>query len=317
MSLRPAASVIVSARNAEATLERALACLIAQDADFGYEVVLVDHASSDSTAEIAAAAGPPVRLIHAPGDGTTPVGPRNLGVAEARGGILAFTDADCFATPRWLAAGVRALERADLVQGRVVPDPSVPMGPFDRSLWVTRLAGLWETANLFITRELFDAAGGFEDWLAPDGRPMGEDVWLGWRAERLRGRSAFCAEALVHHAVFPRGARDYVAEHARRRHFPEIVARVPELRRTFLHRRWFLDARTAAFDGALAGVAVAAASRRAWPALAAVPYLRRWTARARTHPGEAATVLAADAAADLVGAWSLARGSLEARTPVL
>ena len=317
MATKPLVSVVISARNAESTLERALGCLAAQETDFPFEVVLVDNVSSDRTAAIGEAAGPPVRVVRMGGDGATPVASRNRGVAESRGRFLAFTDADCFATPGWLVAGVEALGSAELVQGRVLPEPGVPIGPFDRSLWVTRLVGLWETANLFVSREVFDRAGGFEDWLAPAGRPMGEDVWLGWRVRRLGARGAFSEAALVHHAVFPRGAREYVAEHARRRCFPEIVARIPELRESFLHHRVFLDPRTAAFDAALAGLTAAAVTRRAWPALAALPYLRRLAERPRQHPAQAAMVAAADLAADALGAWSLARGSVEARTPVL
>lgn len=308
------ASVVVAARDAEATLARALRCLAGQEAGFAYEVVVVDNDSRDSTAAIAASAGPPVRVV---GESGGAGAARNRGVAEARGRVIAFTDADCYATPGWLAAGVGALEAADLVQGRVLAEPDVPVGPFDRSLWITRAAGLWETANLFMSRELFDAAGGFEDLLVAGGRPFGEDVWLGWRAKRLGARSGFCEAALVHHAVIPRRAREYVTEHARRRHFPEMVRRVPELRDSFLHRHLFLDARTAAFDAALAGAIAAALSRRPWPALAALPYLRRLAARPRRHPAQAATVAAADLAADVVSAWALARGSISARTPVL
>jgi len=169
-----------------------------------------------------------------------------------------------------------------------------------------------------MTRDLFDQTGGFEDWLStPDGRPMGEDVWLGWRAKRLGARSDFCPAALVYHAVFPRSARAYVAENARRRHFPEIAARVPELRESFLYRRGFLDARSAAFDAALLGAAAAAMSRRAWPALAALPYLRYLARRPLAHGPRAAKVAAADLAADAVSAWSLARGSVAARSVVL
>jgi hypothetical protein len=83
-------------------------------------------------------------------------------VAESSGTALAFCDADCYPTKGWLAAGVRALEHAELVQGKVVPEPEVAMGPFDRSLWVTSSVGLWETANLFVTRDLFERVGGFE-----------------------------------------------------------------------------------------------------------------------------------------------------------
>ena len=312
------ASVVVPARNARATLGRTLEALAAQDAAFEFEVIVVDDASHDGTPDMAAAAGGPVRLVALTDAPRGPAAVRNLGVAEARGELIAFCDADCYPSRGWLAAGVRALERADLVQGKVLPEPGVRLGPFDRSLWVTGEAGLWETANLFVTRSMFERVGGFEECLDPvAGKALGEDVWFGWRAKRLGARSVFCDEALVHHAVFSRGAREYIAERRRCRHFPELAALMPELRESFLYRGWFLNRRSAAFDLALLGAAGAVGLRRGWPLLAARPYLRLVRDRARPNGRFHAGVAAADVAADVVTAGALLRGSLAARAPVL
>ena len=59
---------------------------------------------------------------------------------------------------------------------------------------------------------------------------MAEDVWLGWRARRAGLATGFASAAVVHHAVFPRSAGEYVAERRRLRHFPALVRRIPELR---------------------------------------------------------------------------------------
>ena len=308
--------MIVPARDAEVTIGRTLECLRGQQAPFEYEVLVVDDGSRDRTPDIAAAAGEPVRLLSQ--DPAGPAAARNRGCAAARGAALAFCDADCFPEPGWLASGVRALEQADLVQGRVGPDPGAVLGPFDRSLWIDHEVGLWETASLFVSRELFDRVGGFEDWLRPvAGKAMAEDVWFGWRAKRAGARSAFCAEAVAYHAVFSRGARDYVAERRRARHFPEMVARMPELRQAFLYRRVFLSRRSAALDAALLGAGAGLVLRRAWPLVAVLPYMGLLRARARPHGRSGAHVAAVEVAADLVGAWSLALGSLRTRQPVL
>jgi glycosyltransferase involved in cell wall biosynthesis len=307
--------VIVPAHDAEATLPRTLACLAAQEAPFDYEVLVVDNGSRDATADVAASAGAPVRLVR-----TVPGGPgasRNLGARESSGQAIAFCDADCFPTSGWLAAGVAALEHADLVQGHVRPEPHVAMGPFDRSLWITSHVGLWQTANLFVSHETFERVGGFEDWLSlPDGRPFGEDVWFGCRAQRLGARAAFCAEALSHHAVFPRGPKAYVTERGRLRHFPAMVKRVPELRDGFLYRRVFLDARTARLDLALGAAVLAVALRRPWLLAATAPYARELR-RAARRGGPPPATAAVDLAADLLGAAALLRGSIFARAPVL
>ena len=198
------------------------------------------------------------------------------------------------------------------------PDPEASRGPFDRTLWVERETGLYETANLFVDRELFERLGGFEAWLEPVvGKELAEDVWFGWRARRAGARTGFCADAVVHHAVFPRDAGGFIAERRRLQHFPEMVARMPELRDAFLHRRWFLTARSAAFAGACLGAAAAAASRSPLPLLAAAPYARALARRSKQWRRRAPEVAAVTLAADAVGLAYLVKGSMRARTPVL
>ncbi|MEA2420743.1 MAG: hypothetical protein QOE60_2949, partial [Thermoleophilaceae bacterium] len=146
--------MIVPARNAAATIGKAMTALAAQDFADEWELILVDDGSDDATiAEAMQAAPPGLTVIEGEGRGAGEA--RNAGVAASRAPLLAFTDADCEPQPEWLANGVRAMPDADLVQGRVVPDPSVPLGPFDRTLWVDRESGFYETANLFVRRDLF------------------------------------------------------------------------------------------------------------------------------------------------------------------
>ena len=77
--------------------------------------------------------------------------------------------------------------------------------------------GYFRTANLFIKREVFDAVGGFEDWIVESGgdppfgwrapadgratqparKSIGEDSLLGWEARRLGARAVFAPDALV------------------------------------------------------------------------------------------------------------------------
>ncbi len=313
------ASVIVPARNAEATLPRTLRALAEQDFTGAYEVIVVDDGSSDQTAQLARSAPGPVAVMAQPALG--PAAARNLGVARSQGAALAFCDADVFPTPGWLRAGVGALEQTDLVQGHVLADPGVQRGPFDRSLWITSEVGLWETASLFVSREVFERTGGFEQWLEPrGGKALAEDVWFGWKARRLGARTAFCAEALAYHAVFPRDWPGYVAEQRRAQYFPAMAARMPELREHFLVGGFFLTPRSAIFDLGVLGGIVALASRSPLPLVAAVPYLRelrRHTHRTPVTGPDRRAVAAADLAADLVGLGSMVAGSLRYRCLVL
>jgi hypothetical protein len=149
---------------------------------------------------------------------------------------------------------------------------------------------------------------------------FGEDVLLGWAARRGGARAAFAEDALVRHAVFPRGAAEFVAERLRLGYFPELVRRVPELRRTMLFARVFLSSRTAAVDLAVLAL-LAALIRRSPPlALAALPYANRLVSDARRRArgrGEAIETLAADLVADLVGLGALLRGSAASRSLLL
>lgn len=312
----PEVSVVIPARDAADTLTAALAALAAQDVGVPYEVVVVDDGSSDDTAAVAAAAPGPVRTVSQPPAG--PAAARNRGVAESAGRVLAFTDADCMPTPTWLAQGLRALEGADLVQGAVRPDPAARLTAFDRTLWVSSESGLYELANLFVTRAWFDRVDGFHAWLEAEiGKELAEDVWFGWRVRRAGGRSSFCPEALVHHAVFPRGASGYVAERRRLRYFPDIARQVPEIRRTMFFGRIFLTRRSAAFDLAVAGCVLAAVTRRRLPLGAIAPYALEVAAKRRPWTPARARVAVVDLAADALGLAELAHGSLRRRTLVL
>jgi glycosyltransferase involved in cell wall biosynthesis len=317
----PGVSVIVPARNAAATLPATLAALAALAPDAPeHEVIVVDDGSTDATAQLAQAAG--VRVVRT-GGGAGPGGARNAGVRAAGGTALAFTDADCAPRPGWLGAGVAALRDAELVQGRVVPDPHAARGPFDRTVSVEAERGLYETANLFVDRALFERLGGFEDWLALGGRgarpSIGEDVLFAWSARRAGARTVFCAGAVVEHAVFPGTLRTHLRERARLRHLPALVRRVPELRDAACHRRLFLSPRSAAMTGLAAGAVVALTLRRpALAALAAAPYVHLVARRAAPSGLRRGTRLAAlTVLEDAVGAGALWWGSARHRTPLL
>lgn len=307
--------MIIAARDAATTLGATLAALAEQDIDQAFEVVVVDDGSQDATVAVADAAALEVTVVSEAGVGPGPA--RNAGVRVAGGELLAFTDADCVPTAGWLRAGVAALAGVELVQGAVHADPAAPAAPFGRTVWVTREAGLYECASLFVRRAAFDRVGGFEDWLgARIGKPLAEDAWLGWRLRRSGVQSTFCSDALVHHAVFERRAGAFVAERLRLVYFPLIARQMPELRRTVFFGRLFLSRRSAACDAAVTAGAIAIARRRPIWLLAAFPWLWMLGRAALPWGRRAPAVAGAEAAADGVGLLSLALGSLRARTPV-
>jgi len=98
-------SVVIPNRNGARTLARCLeAALASRHPDF--EVIVADDASSDGSAEIAAAF--PCRLIRLPHH-LGAAAARNAGAAQAKGALLFFTDADCLLCEDTLEAACRAI----------------------------------------------------------------------------------------------------------------------------------------------------------------------------------------------------------------
>jgi glycosyltransferase involved in cell wall biosynthesis len=306
-------SVVIPARDAEAMIGRTVAAVRAQELDGAFEVIVVDDGSTDRTRLVAEEAG--ARVVR----NATPAGPadaRNAGVAAATAPLIAFTDADCVPAPGWLRAGLDALEDADLVQGRVEPEPGVPVGPFDHVISVGAETGLYETANLFVARAWFDRVGGFRPFMDPAAGHFGEDLVFGWAVRRAGGRLAFAADALVHHEVIARPASAWIRERRRLRLFPMATREVPELRgRYFL--KIFLSRRTALFDLAVVALLAAVVLRRPALALLALPYARvRFERYGRIERWIVMRNLAL-VAGDAVGLAALAAGSVSARRLVL
>lgn len=104
-------SVIVPAYNAAATIAACVESLSKQTVR-PLEVIVVDDASTDRTAAIAARCGVRViRLEKNSGPGVA----RNAGALQAKGEILAFTDSDCVAPPDWLERIAAAVDAPGVV----------------------------------------------------------------------------------------------------------------------------------------------------------------------------------------------------------
>ena len=186
-------AVIIPARDAARVLPRTLAALRGAS-----EVIVVDNGSTDATAAIALAAG--ARVVREPRPSRP--GARNAGARATTAAKLAFLDADCEPQPGWLDALDRCLDRASLVGGRIdMPGGTSVWARFDAA-WRFRqertiaTAGWAVSANLAITRELFDALDGFDERYTHSG----EDVDLCLRAGSRGAPPVYCPDAAVRDA---------------------------------------------------------------------------------------------------------------------
>jgi GT2 family glycosyltransferase len=128
-------SVVIPTHNRRASLRACLAAALAQELDGGYEVIVVDDASTDGTADMLAAEFPAVRVLRQAAN-RGPAAARNRGIQAARGAFVAFTDDDCRVPPGWLAALLAALERHPRAAGaggwQAPPDELVRRNPVAR-----------------------------------------------------------------------------------------------------------------------------------------------------------------------------------------
>lgn len=187
-------SFIVPAYNEELELPSTLSAIHAAAAAHRepYEIIVVDDASTDATAQIAKSAGAVVVPVHYRQIAAV----RNAGARAARGDVLFFVDADTLISSTHVA-GARAALAAGCAGGsaRGAMDGPVPL--WGRvfihvfSVFYFTVANLGAGAFLFTTRENFDRAGGFDEQLF-----AGEEIYFSQALKKL-GRFRVLAEPMV------------------------------------------------------------------------------------------------------------------------
>jgi glycosyltransferase involved in cell wall biosynthesis len=205
----PAASVIVPFRNAGEGLRVLLDCLRAQTYPRDrFEVLFVDDASTDDCAdelerELATGPGlrPWARLLRHPARRGS-YAARNSGIEISRAPAFAFTDADCRPDAEWLERGLATLDDAPRAAGWIElerTDESSVAEMIDASRFLRQAhyvrEGFGATANLFVRREVFDAAGLFDSRIFSGG-----DHEFGQRAERAGFAIVLAKDAVVRHS---------------------------------------------------------------------------------------------------------------------
>src|SRR5687768_3277641 len=98
-------SIVVCTRNRGHLLAGALSALAACRSHLDWEVLLVDNASTDNTADVIQAAdnlNGKLRYLYAPAVGLGAA--RDFAWRHARGRVIAFTDDDCYIDPRFVDA---------------------------------------------------------------------------------------------------------------------------------------------------------------------------------------------------------------------
>jgi GT2 family glycosyltransferase len=201
-SLRIAA--IVPARDAAACLDHCLEALRSEGVPGGdQQLIVVDDASEDDTAKIAAAAGAMVLNGH----GRGPAAARNLGARRANADVLVFLDADTAPEPGWLEALLAPFAHDPAivaVKGRYVTRQHGVVARFSQLEFEEKYARLEraervdfvDTGTAAYRRDVFMAAGGFDESFPAQ---SAEDVELAFRLAEQGARFAFSPRARVRH----------------------------------------------------------------------------------------------------------------------
>ena len=214
-AIGPEVSVVIVVYESGPTLAQCLSALRAQTFG-GYEIVLIDNASSDRTAQAAKAADPSLALIeNAQNLGFAAA--VNQGAAAAQGRWLALLNPDAFAQPDWLeklVAATRAYPDVRCFTSRqlMAEDPTRLDGlgdvmalagyPF-RGGYTHRDPGPLEPGWVFsacggamlVERDLFLALGGLDERLFC----YCEDVDLGYRLRLAGEPTLLVPDAVVRH----------------------------------------------------------------------------------------------------------------------
>lgn len=210
------ASVVIPVKNGEEFLDEVLRQVVAQKADFAYEVIVIDSGSTDSSLEIIKHYN--VNLIQINSQEFNHGLTRNLGVEKSSGEFIAFITQD--ATPandQWLQNLVMPLKENPEVAGvfgkhlaRPNCDPIVELNlqdHFDRGISMTRSfwrkdQGYEQQKNLYVFFSNNNSCIRRTIWEQIPFREveMSEDQW--WAQDILEQGYVKCYEptALVYHS---------------------------------------------------------------------------------------------------------------------
>lgn len=210
---RPEITIVVPVHDRTELLRRTILSLFAQETDHSFEIVVVQDGSPDATRNVVRSleydSPVPFRSFSfGEASGTASRG-RNLGIAEAKGAYIAFSDSDDISRPYRLQASMDELSRAKVsfVAGRVqyVVDKSRPLdiAVGQTSEWVPLTLGLLRTMNpvvpstVLLERDVLLSNGGFRP-----GMRYREDheLWLrlAYRGVRMSMSDKVLADYFIH-----------------------------------------------------------------------------------------------------------------------
>jgi len=207
---KPRISVIIPCYNEENNISRCLRSLELLEYPRNLlQVIMVDNGSQDRSIDIAKKF--PVQAIEKRGGTIGSV--RNFGADFSTGEILAFVDADCVVAQDWVISFLEYFENKNTEVGIVGAPPRVPLdGNLIQRAWFSHRKDNFisqveyvGSANLIISRALFNEVGGFDENIS-----SGEDFDLCSRV-KTRGYKVISDYRIVsYHYGYPSNIIDFI-----------------------------------------------------------------------------------------------------------
>lgn len=235
----PDISVVLTTYNRRELLPRAIASVLAQ-ADANFELLIIDDASTDGTANYLRSLNDPRIVINVAEKNSGPSGARNIGLKLARAPAVAFLDSDDAYLPRRLSAPLAVLAAEptvvcvlssarkydrDVPRDARIPDLKLPPEAFEWALTCDLVPV--EATSVTVRRAAVLAAGGFCEALRRTedreflirlarhgaGRLIADVLWEKfWSDEGLSAEWDKTAQALV---AFVKQRPEYVTRFAK------------------------------------------------------------------------------------------------------
>jgi succinoglycan biosynthesis protein ExoA len=190
-------AVVIPARDAAATLPRAVAAVLAQRHDGPLEVVIAVGPSDDATAEVAAslAADPRVSVVENSA-GTTPAG-LNCAIAASTGDVVVRVDAQSVIPQGYLERVVEVLAQtgASNAGGRQVPAAEGGFAACVAAAMASRAGSGGPVDTVYLgafPRAALEAVGGYDERLVRN-----QDYELNWRLRDAGGTIHLVPELAV------------------------------------------------------------------------------------------------------------------------
>jgi glycosyltransferase involved in cell wall biosynthesis len=198
-------SIVIPTYNRKESLNNTLISLFNQTCSQDkYEIIVCDDGSTDGTEEMVndLIKKSPCALRYFKEENKGPASARNLGISNALGEIIGFTDDDCVVSKTWIEYAVPHLNNKKIggVIGATIPEETYTQKTLKttHTLQITEEEASYATCNIFYSKNVLIEVGGFD---AEFKMALSEDTDLGLRVKNRNYEFCFDNTIIVYHNV--------------------------------------------------------------------------------------------------------------------